>query len=156
MSCNELPLWRLKGCELLPIVQGGMGVGVSAHRLAGTVARAGAMGTVSSMDLRHHHPDLLEQSANTRDKATIDRINLIALDRELTRALALAEGHGAMDESYLTGEPFQIAKAPGSEVLSGAINGPAALTIVVTKLPIDSRYAKIVKVMEQAEAQRPR
>jgi nitronate monooxygenase len=96
MSCNELPLWRLKGRELLPIVQGGMGVGVSAHRLAGTVARAGAMGTVSSMDLRHHHPDLLEQSANTRDKATIDRINLIALDREMTRALALAEGHGAI------------------------------------------------------------
>src|SRR5579884_3637072 len=61
-----------------------------------------------------------------------------------------------MDESYLTGEPFQIAKAPGSEVLSGAVNGAAAMTIVVTKLPVDSRYAKIVKVMEQAEAERPR
>jgi len=67
----------------------------------------------------------------------------------------VAEGHGAMDESYLTGEPFQIAKAPGSEVLSGAINGPAAMTIIVTRLPVDSRYAKIVQVMEQAEAQRP-
>lgn len=68
----------------------------------------------------------------------------------------VAEGHGAMDESYLTGEPFQIAKAPGSEVLSGAVNGLEAMTIVVTKLPVDSRYAKIVKVMEQAEAERPR
>jgi P-type E1-E2 ATPase len=67
----------------------------------------------------------------------------------------VAEGHGAMDEAYLTGEPFQIAKAPGSEVLSGAINGSAAMTIVVTRLPVDSRYAKIVQVMEQAEAQRP-
>src|SRR4051812_15859369 len=69
---------------------------------------------------------------------------------------AVVDGRGTMDESYLTGEPFQIAKAPGSEVLSGAINGDAAMTIVVRKLPVDSRYAKIVQVMEQAEAQRPR
>ncbi len=96
MSLAPLSRWRLKGRELLPIVQGGMGIGVSAHRLAGTVARSGAMGTVSSIDLRHHHPDLLEQTGHTRDKATIDRINLIALDREVTRALALAEGHGAI------------------------------------------------------------
>lgn len=68
----------------------------------------------------------------------------------------VVEGHGAMDESYLTGEPFQIAKAPGSEVLSGAVNGPAALTIAVTRLPIDSRYAQIVAVMQQAESERPR
>jgi hypothetical protein len=34
----------------------------------------------------------------------------------------VVEGHGRMDESYLTGEPFEISKAPGSTVLSGAIN----------------------------------
>jgi len=96
MSFTSPGRWYLKGRELLPIVQGGMGVGVSAHRLAGTVARAGAVGTVASIDLRHHHPDLLEMSGETRDKATIDRINLIALDREVTQALALSEGHGAV------------------------------------------------------------
>src|SRR5579872_1522356 len=36
------------------------------------------------------------------------------------------EGQGSMDESYLTGEPFLIPKAPGSQVLSGAINGEHA------------------------------
>ncbi|MFM8379960.1 MAG: hypothetical protein ACKOB1_11625, partial [Planctomycetia bacterium] len=35
-------------------------------------------------------------------------------------------GRGSMDESYLTGEPYRMAKAPGSAVLSGAINGQAA------------------------------
>ena len=39
------------------------------------------------------------------------------------------EGHGVMDESYLTGEPFEITKTPGSTVISGAINGESALTI---------------------------
>jgi cation transport ATPase len=32
----------------------------------------------------------------------------------------VTEGHGTMDEAYLTGEPFEIAKTPGSAVLSGA------------------------------------
>ena len=96
MSSASAGRWHLKGRQLLPIVQGGMGVGVSAHRLAGTVARAGAVGTVASIDLRHHHPDLLEMTAGARDKDAIDRANLIALDREITRALALSEGHGAI------------------------------------------------------------
>ena len=39
----------------------------------------------------------------------------------------VVEGHGTMDESYLTGEPYLLSKAPGSAVLSGAINGDAAL-----------------------------
>src|SRR5690606_20825563 len=65
------------------------------------------------------------------------------------------EGHGMMDESYLTGEPFEISKAPGSAVLSGAINGPAALTIRATRLPRDSRYAQIMQVMQSAEQNRP-
>ncbi len=68
----------------------------------------------------------------------------------------VAEGHGSMDEAYLTGEPFEISKAPGSDVISGAINNDTALTIVATKLPIDSRYAKIMKVMEMSEQSRPR
>jgi heavy metal translocating P-type ATPase len=68
----------------------------------------------------------------------------------------VVEGHGAMDESYLTGEPYVLSKTPGSEVLSGAINGEGALTVRATKLPVDSRYAKIVKVMRESEQQRPR
>jgi heavy metal translocating P-type ATPase len=66
------------------------------------------------------------------------------------------EGHGVMDESYLTGEPFQITKTSGSTVISGAINGESALTIRTTKRAADSRYAKIMEVMRQSEAKRPR
>ena len=65
-------------------------------------------------------------------------------------------GQGRMDEAYLTGEPFEIAKTPGSEVLSGAINGETALTLRAEKLPIDSRYARIMRVMQETEQRRPR
>jgi heavy metal translocating P-type ATPase len=66
------------------------------------------------------------------------------------------EGHGAMDESYLTGEPYIMSKTPGSPVLSGAINGETALTIRADKLAEDSRYAKIMDVMRASEQHRPR
>ena len=65
-------------------------------------------------------------------------------------------GHGAMDEAYLTGEPYRVAKAPGASVLSGAINGEAALTVRADKLAVDSRYAKIMGVMRESEQRRPR
>jgi len=60
-----LPLLKLRDKNLLPIIQGGMGVGVSAHSLAGTVAKEGAIGTIASIDLRVHHPDLMERTHRT-------------------------------------------------------------------------------------------
>ncbi|PIW64720.1 MAG: heavy metal translocating P-type ATPase, partial [Candidatus Omnitrophica bacterium CG12_big_fil_rev_8_21_14_0_65_50_5] len=67
----------------------------------------------------------------------------------------IVEGRGAMDESYLTGEPFIVDKTPGSEVLSGAVNDEFSLTIRAVKLAVDSRYAKIMEVMRAAEENRP-
>ena len=91
---TDLPLLTVRGRAALPIVQGGMGVGISAHRLAGTVASVGAVGTLSSVDLRRHHEDLMEATGKSRDKGEIDRANLVALDREVKSALTLSEGRG--------------------------------------------------------------
>jgi heavy metal translocating P-type ATPase len=68
----------------------------------------------------------------------------------------VVSGHGSMDESYLTGEPYVMSKTPGVAVLSGAINGSSALTIRAEKRAVDSRYAKIMHVMRESEKQRPR
>ena len=66
------------------------------------------------------------------------------------------EGRGKMNEAYLTGEPFEIEKMPGSQVISGAINGDTALSIRAEKLAVESRYARIMQVMQDAEQRRPR
>ncbi len=94
---------HLGGRELLPIVQGGMGVGVSAHRLAGSVAALGGVGTISSVDLRRHHPDLMDRTRachsgaqGDADKAAIDAANLEALVREIRAAQVLAGGNGLL------------------------------------------------------------
>ncbi len=68
----------------------------------------------------------------------------------------IVEGCGTMDESYLTGEPYQLSKVIGSAVLSGAINGENLLVIKAEKLAIDSRYSKIMQVMQDAENKRPK
>ncbi len=64
-------------------------------------------------------------------------------------------GRSTMDESYLTGEPYKISKTVGSQIISGAINGDGLLTVRCDKLPQDSRYAEIIKVMQQAGENRP-
>lgn len=101
-------LWRasglaplhLGGRDLLPVVQGGMGVGVSAHGLAGSVAAQGAVGTVSAIDLRRHHPDLMARTSaegvGPQAKAVIDAANLEALQREIAAARKLAGGRGLL------------------------------------------------------------
>lgn len=64
-------------------------------------------------------------------------------------------GAGMMDESFLTGEPFRIHKVSGSQVISGSLNDDSALTIIADKLPVDSRYARIMQVMEEAQQNPP-
>lgn len=90
--------WKLRNRQLVPIVQGGMGVGVSAGGLAGAVARLGAMGTVSSVDLRRLHPDLMAQTEHAAHRPDgrqiLDAANLEALDREIARARNIAKGQG--------------------------------------------------------------
>jgi heavy metal translocating P-type ATPase len=66
------------------------------------------------------------------------------------------EGNGVMNEAFLTGEPFEIIKAPGSTVISGAVNGESALTITATRRAVDSRYARIMAVMRESEQNQPR
>ncbi|MFN7087205.1 MAG: NAD(P)H-dependent flavin oxidoreductase [Burkholderiales bacterium] len=126
-----LPQWTLKGRPLLPIVQGGMGVGISAHRLAGNVARRGALGTISSVDLRHHHPDLLEQTANCHDQEELDRVNLIALDREIRMALEIAAGRGAIAVNVM-----KAVSAYAGHVRQACASGAHAI-VMGAGLPLD-------------------
>lgn len=65
-------------------------------------------------------------------------------------------GRGTMNEAYLTGEPYLLAKSVGAAVLSGAMNGDAALTIRATKPAVDSRYSQIMRVVQETEANQPR
>ena len=97
MAAAGLDLWNFRGRALLPVVQGGMGVGISAGRLAGTVASFNGVGTISSVDLRRLHPDLWQQTGHLEGpeaKAQIDAANREALHREIHRARVISRGKG--------------------------------------------------------------
>ena len=135
MLSTALHTLTIRNKTLLPIVQGGMGVGVSAHRLAGTVASLGAMGTISSVDLRRHHPDLMAQTGRTRnkagDKAAINAANLVALDREIRAALALAGGRGMVAVNVMR------AVADYAAYVRQACESGAQAIVVGAGLPLD-------------------
>jgi nitronate monooxygenase len=131
MITTDLPLLRIRRRAALPLVQGGMGVGVSAHRLAGSVAREGAVGTLSSIDLRRHHPDLMKLSGHSRDKALIERVNLIALEREVRAAVELAAGNGLVAVNVMH------AVSQYAAYVRGACESGAQAVVVGAGLPLD-------------------
>lgn len=131
MFQTALKRLTLKGKSLLPIVQGGMGVGVSAHRLAGTVASLGAMGTISSVDLRRHHPDLMLETKKSRDKELINSVNLVALDREVKLAKEMSGGKGLVAVNVMR------AVSEYANYVRQACQSEADAVVVGAGLPLD-------------------
>ena len=125
----------LGGKHLVPVVQGGMGVGVSAGGLAGAVARLGGVGTVSSVDLRRLHPDLMAQTAHLDKepdaRERIDTANLVALDREIRRAREIAGGNGLIAVNVM-----KALSAYEAYVHQALVSGADAI-VVGAGLPLD-------------------
>jgi len=126
---------QIKGKTLLPIVQGGMGVGVSASGLAAAVARLGGMGTISSVDLRRRHPDLMAQTAHLDKepdaRELIDAANLTALDREIHSARAASQGRGAIAVNVMK------ALSAYEAYVKQALESGADALVVGAGLPLD-------------------
>jgi nitronate monooxygenase len=126
---------ELAGRRLLPILQGGMGVGVSAHRLAGSVAALGAVGTISSVDLRRHHPDLMERTSGLgygeAAKTAIDAANLEALDREIAAARERSQGRGLLAINIMR------AVSAYAESVKRALEAGIDAVVVGAGLPLD-------------------
>jgi cation transport ATPase len=68
----------------------------------------------------------------------------------------VVEGHGVMDEAYLTGEPYEISKTPGSMVISGAINGESLdiTTEAADAVILEATLDKIDELMHIARRMR--
>jgi len=63
-------------------------------------------------------------------------------------------GESHVNESPVTGESLPVEKSSGSDVFAGTINGRGALEIVVSRLGRDSTIARVVHLVERAQAQR--
>ena len=66
----------------------------------------------------------------------------------------VVSGHSDVNESPLTGESMPAVKTPGDDVFAGTINGRGALDVRVTRLVRDTRLARIIHLVETAQASR--
>ena len=63
-------------------------------------------------------------------------------------------GDSYVNQAPVTGESLPIEKSAGDEVFAGTINGRGALDVLVTRLRRDSTLARIIHLVERAQAQR--
>jgi Cu+-exporting ATPase len=64
-------------------------------------------------------------------------------------------GRGAVDESMLTGESIPVAKAEGTELIGGTVNGGAPLRMRVDRTGGETVLAQIIRLVERAQAEKP-
>ena len=80
-----------------------------------------------------------------------DRI-LIRPDERVPMDGVIDEGHSAVNQAAVTGESIPVEKAVGNEVYAGTLNGEGALTVRVTRLAQDNTIARIIRLVEEAQA----
>lgn len=108
---------QIRGRELaLPILQGGMGVGVSMGGLAGAVAACGGMGTISTADAGYLEPDFLKNPMEA---------NLRALRQEIGKAKEIAKGMGlvAVNAMVATRQYAQAVKTAVAAGVDAVVSG---------------------------------
>jgi Cd2+/Zn2+-exporting ATPase len=66
----------------------------------------------------------------------------------------VVEGTSAVNQAPITGESLPVDKGPGDEVFAGSINGRGALDVRVTRIRRDTTLARIIHLVERAQAQR--
>ncbi len=152
---GPLKLLELAGRRLLPIVQGGMGVGVSGHRLAGSVAALGGVGTLSSVDLRRHHPDLMARTeghnAGEAAKRLINQVNLEALGREIALAREHAQGRGLLALNVMRAvSEYAASVKKALECGIDAIVVGAGLPLDLPELARDHPQALLIPILSDA------
>lgn len=142
MGLKELRIGEL--CAKIPVIQGGMGVGISLHRLAGAVAAEGGIGIISTAQIGYREPDYDENPI---------RANLRAIKQEIDKARELAKG-GIIGVNIMVATRFyedyvKAAVAAGVDlIISGAglpVNLPELVGSAKTKL------APIVSSLKSAQ-----
>ncbi|MGH9140573.1 MAG: heavy metal translocating P-type ATPase, partial [Vicinamibacterales bacterium] len=103
--------------------------------------------------------DVLVRDAGGERRVAVDRIALgtvivIRPGEKIPLDGDVVAGQSAVNQAPVTGESLPAEKAPGDCVFAGTVNGRGALEVQVTRLRSDTTLARIVHLVERAQAQR--
>lgn len=102
------------------------------------------------LDDQGHSERILLRELSPGDRVLVPPGNLLPADGRIVA------GQSSVDESLLTGEYLPQPRAPGDEVTAGTLNVEGPLTIEVQALGDDTRLSAIVRLLERAQADKPR
>jgi Zn2+/Cd2+-exporting ATPase len=88
------------------------------------------------------------------EKLKIGDVVLIRPGEAIPLDSVITEGESSLDESSLTGESIPVTKHPGDPVFAGTINQTGGLTVRVSRLVRDSTIAKLIRMVEEAQAEK--
>ena len=94
-----------------------------------------------------------EEQVPVEDLDVGDRI-LVRPGEQIPMDGAVLSGLSAVNQAPITGESVPVEKAIGDEVYAGTVNGQGALTVRVARLAADTTIARIIKMVEEAQAQK--
>jgi len=142
MGLKELRIGDL--CAKIPVIQGGMGVGISLHRLAGAVAAEGGIGIISTAQIGYREPDYDENPI---------RANLRAIKQEIDKARELAKG-GIIGVNIMVATKFyedyvKAAVAAGVDLIISGAGLPVSLPELVGSAK--TKLAPIVSSLKSAQ-----
>jgi Cd2+/Zn2+-exporting ATPase len=80
-----------------------------------------------------------------------DRI-LVRADERIPMDGVVQEGRSAVNQAPVTGESIPVEKSVGDQVYAGTVNGGGSLTVEVTHLAEDNTIARIIRMVEEAQA----
>lgn len=131
MKWKEKAVWIGEKKLKVPIIQGGMGVGISLGRLAGSVAKEGAAGIISAAQIGYREPDF---------DADAKGANLRAIGKEMKKAREISP-------KGIVGFNIMVAMRHYEEYVREAVRAGADLIISGAGLPIDlPKYVEGSKV----------
>jgi len=67
----------------------------------------------------------------------------------------VVSGESTVDESMISGEPVPVKKSTDDQVIGGTINGTGSLEFVATSVGADTVLAQIIRMVEEAQAEKP-
>ena len=103
--------------------------------------------------------DVLLREGDSERRVSVDAVTpgsviVIKPGEKLQLDGQVVEGSSAVNQAPVTGESLPVDKGPGDEVFAGSINGRGAIDVRVTRLRRDTTLARIIHLVEQAQARR--